>query len=477
MSTINLLAHQKELKEAWEEVLDQNRPTNWALFGYEGQTYNLMLVSKGDGGLEELQDEFQSAAIMYAFCTVSIPPSGVKRNVLINWQGEGAPVVRKGCCANHLAEVERFFKGHQLTINARSDDEVEPRAILEQLVKCCAAASIQRASDSIVDNPSAGPVSSVYQRVQPQKDVTSMSEREKFWQQQQEEEKRRAKEEKKNMEQRQRNLKDEELRRETNAAKAREEKYRQDSIEKTANGHNGRKASSGSVKKIDTSMWEKQIAAAEKEGKPAIPLPSQKVMRKKNIGGVSAVFENQKPAEPTASTNKNNVPGKIVIPKFENKPVEKTVIQMPQKTEDKEYSYTKNLLTENRRESLDTGNNHEEEQDWEEEPLEEPPTKIPDPLVDAMVEQGIIPMVPQTPATNTISASSQPEPEPEPTVPLDKGQCARALYDYRAADDTEISFDPNDIISNIDQIDEGWWQGVAPDGMFGLFPANYVELI
>nr|XP_045582822.1 drebrin-like protein A isoform X1 [Procambarus clarkii] len=57
------------------------------------------------------------------------------------------------------------------------------------------------------------------------------------------------------------------------------------------------------------------------------------------------------------------------------------------------------------------------------------------------------------------------------------GLCARALYDYQAADDTEITFDPAEIITNIDQIDEGWWQGVGPDGMFGLFPANYVELI
>ncbi|KAG8232399.1 hypothetical protein J437_LFUL016177 [Ladona fulva] len=59
----------------------------------------------------------------------------------------------------------------------------------------------------------------------------------------------------------------------------------------------------------------------------------------------------------------------------------------------------------------------------------------------------------------------------------DYGLTARALYDYQAADATEISFDPNDIITNIDQIDEGWWQGVGPDGSFGLFPANYVELL
>ena len=44
-------------------------------------------------------------------------------------------------------------------------------------------------------------------------------------------------------------------------------------------------------------------------------------------------------------------------------------------------------------------------------------------------------------------------------------------------DDTEISFDPGEIITNIQQIDEGWWRGQSPDGRFGLFPANYVELI
>jgi drebrin-like protein len=58
------------------------------------------------------------------------------------------------------------------------------------------------------------------------------------------------------------------------------------------------------------------------------------------------------------------------------------------------------------------------------------------------------------------------------------GMKARALYDYQAADETEITFDPGDIITHIDQIDEGWWQGLGPDGRtYGLFPANYVEII
>lgn len=61
--------------------------------------------------------------------------------------------------------------------------------------------------------------------------------------------------------------------------------------------------------------------------------------------------------------------------------------------------------------------------------------------------------------------------------PNNEGMKAKALYDYQAADDTEITFDPGDIITHIDAIDEGWWQGLGPDGTYGLFPANHVEVI
>lgn len=43
-----------------------------------------------------------------------------------------------------------------------------------------------------------------------------------------------------------------------------------------------------------------------------------------------------------------------------------------------------------------------------------------------------------------------------------------------AADD-EISFDPDDKITNIEKVDEGWWTGTC-HGKNGLFPANYVQL-
>uniref|UniRef100_A0A8C5PWH7 Cortactin n=1 Tax=Leptobrachium leishanense TaxID=445787 RepID=A0A8C5PWH7_9ANUR len=57
----------------------------------------------------------------------------------------------------------------------------------------------------------------------------------------------------------------------------------------------------------------------------------------------------------------------------------------------------------------------------------------------------------------------------------DLGTTAIALYDYQAAGDDEISFDPDDIITNIEMIDDGWWRGLCKEH-YGLFPANYVEL-
>jgi len=84
-----------------------------------------------------------------------------------------------------------------------------------------------------------------------------------------------------------------------------------------------------------------------------------------------------------------------------------------------------------------------------------------------------------------------PEPEPEVAAaddaPADDvpeasaeaagdGPNAKALYDYQATGDDEVTFDPDEIITDIEQVDEGWWIGTVR-GHRGLFPANYVEMI
>ncbi|KAK5871332.1 hypothetical protein PBY51_004217 [Eleginops maclovinus] len=59
----------------------------------------------------------------------------------------------------------------------------------------------------------------------------------------------------------------------------------------------------------------------------------------------------------------------------------------------------------------------------------------------------------------------------------ERQMCVRALYDYQAEDESEISFEPGDIIKEVETVDKAWWRGWSKDGRQGLFPANYVETI
>ncbi|ORX51049.1 hypothetical protein BCR36DRAFT_583117 [Piromyces finnis] len=50
-------------------------------------------------------------------------------------------------------------------------------------------------------------------------------------------------------------------------------------------------------------------------------------------------------------------------------------------------------------------------------------------------------------------------------------------YDYEPQEENEIALVEGEIIKNIIQLDEGWWQGENSKGEIGLFPSNYVELM
>ncbi|KAK6012085.1 SH3 domain protein, partial [Ostertagia ostertagi] len=59
--------------------------------------------------------------------------------------------------------------------------------------------------------------------------------------------------------------------------------------------------------------------------------------------------------------------------------------------------------------------------------------------------------------SNAPAASAAKIPQYEvPPCDVTEGLRAIALWDYQAADGTEISFDPDDIITEIDQLTSGW---------------------
>ncbi|XP_055970748.1 nebulette isoform X2 [Sorex fumeus] len=54
----------------------------------------------------------------------------------------------------------------------------------------------------------------------------------------------------------------------------------------------------------------------------------------------------------------------------------------------------------------------------------------------------------------------------------------RAMYDYSAQDEDEVSFRDGDYIVNVQPIDDGWMYGtVQRTGKTGMLPANYIEFV
>ncbi|EDQ88359.1 uncharacterized protein MONBRDRAFT_37542 [Monosiga brevicollis MX1] len=341
--SIDLSTNSAELTEAYNAVCSDNETTSWLIADYKGKTDTLKIYDTGDGDFDEFAEEFNGSKVQYGFCRVKDPNTGIFKFVLVNWSGEGAPVLRKGTCANHVRDVANFFHGAHVTINARNEDDLDTDTVLKKVEKASGAnySSREKARPEFANTNTSGPVGSTYKNAYQAEGLASASERGQFWEEQQAEERARA-------------------------------------------------------------------AALE----------AQQAEEQQRIDAERRQLEQQSEERRAAMNAANPEPEPAPEPAYEPEP----------------------------------------------EPAYEPE---PEPAYEPEPEPAYEPEQAQDGAY---------EAEPESVYAEDLGLRAVALYDYQAQEEGELTFDPDDIITNIDQIDEGWWQG-AFNGQFGLFPANYVQLL
>ncbi|XP_033476004.1 drebrin-like b isoform X2 [Epinephelus lanceolatus] len=452
---VNLSKNGPALTAAFKEVVDEKSNTNWALFTYEGNSNDIRLAEKGDGGLEELVEELNSGKVMYAFCRVQDPNSGLPKYVLINWTGEGVKDARKGICANHVSSMANFLKGAHVTINARAEEDVEPEVIMQKVAKASGAnySFHKEASSRFQDSGPQGPVGSVYQKTNAMSEIRKTN-KDNFWAQAEKEEEKRRQEERRKADEERQKLEKERKDREAKEAMQRDKRDKE-------------RATQIDQQKKYQQQQEAESKEQERQHLEAASLISQRAvnpreMFKQRERGITPSDSDVPSAAPASPQ-----PGRLQSP-FLSKPVyESERASSPQRQASPVPAGSASPVRATEPD-VDDGQSRCEYDEQEAAP-QEPRCEEEAPAANSYVQETAVEEPAQVEETNSYEVT------PEETS--DRGICARALYDYQAADDTEISFDPDDIITGIEMIDEGWWRGYGPDGHFGMFPANYVELV
>ncbi len=121
------------IRQAYEGVLSGS--SDYLILTYDrGLSSNdLKVQESGSGSLEDVAEGLSDGRMQYAFARVTDANSGLPKFVLVNWCGEGVPESRKGLFASHAAEVARFFRTAHVTVQARTEADVEPALILRKV--------------------------------------------------------------------------------------------------------------------------------------------------------------------------------------------------------------------------------------------------------------------------------------------------------------------------------------------------------
>ncbi|KAL0872175.1 hypothetical protein ABMA27_004582 [Loxostege sticticalis] len=551
---INLDKHREALIAAWKDVLDEKTDTDWALFGYDGMSNDLKFVSKGDGGLTELIDDFNSGKIQYAFLKVDVPNGSIPKCVLINWQGEGAPTVRKGTCANHIKHVAQFFTGFHLQMHARTEDDLDEKVILDKLSKAGSAFNFKSSRPD--ELPPSGPVGTAYQKVNPVQEINSR-ERDQFWMKEEQEEKKRVEAERKRREEEKRKA-EEDVRRRDESEAARRAKAEQEKVvspeaqspggvdaealrrarsaearalcnstaaaralfqQNLAQGQRTAPKSPSSVpeKPIRSSVIAQRINTFSQAQNPS-PQPTSPVKSPLKLDPTPPQDETQEQPKTSPLKNIDKIKLSLESPsQIQYEPIIDPSVDLSPSTETEPSSFSainyaefkdnsyrdiqpdlkqsepmikQNILENDMFDASYSSSNENDDDDSDNKfstikrsPYSKNNIAEENGRTELSRQNTVIENVnyKKENGTTTLDDVSPEGMEEEGTIyedlDDDPGLTARALYDYQAADESEITFDPGDIITHIEQIDAGWWQGLGPHGVFGLFPANYVELL
>ncbi|XP_029303845.1 drebrin isoform X2 [Cottoperca gobio] len=223
---VNLGKNRLDLLTAYQDVIDETSDTDWALYAYEDESDDLILASSGGGGLAEITLTFDSARVMYGFCSLKDPAAALPRYILINWVGDDVPDARKCACASHVATIANFLQGVEVTINASSLEDIDASAIGQRLTNGTAVVASPVLSRLRTREEEHKDVGTVYEKTNAEVEMKKIN-REEFWEQAKREEEVRKEDEKKRAAEERQRFDEERMELERKEQESREQRYRE----------------------------------------------------------------------------------------------------------------------------------------------------------------------------------------------------------------------------------------------------------
>jgi hypothetical protein len=459
-----------DIRSAYDQVL--SGAADYLILTYEKASNDLKVQTVEQGSLDDALFDFSSGRIQYGFIRVVDPNSKLPKFVLINWCGEGVPESRKGLFTSHAATVAQYMKNYHVSINARREDDLDSKGIMKKVTD--SSGSKYSAAGQSANTQVGGriePVGSSYKPIGTP-DVRGMQ----------------------------------------SGAKA-------EPIQSVGTAYTPARNELAQLRSGNTP------AAAAVPSPPPAPraMPAAAAPSSTSssfapkVGGIvgastpapapsrPADFSSSRPAvAPPASgpakpdeDDRIKPVGTAYVPvslgkpgKLGNRyPFGGTQQQSTPAAAPAPRAVSSGLTWSQRQEKAKKEKEEEEARsakgaaigagagvamasvagagiaatrDEEEDAAPPPP---PPPPMPSSNDESV------SHVTNDMQSIKLEAPAPA-TSSSSKGLQAVAVYEYAAAEDNEISFAEGDTITGIEQVDEGWWSGIAPNGQEGLFPAT-----
>jgi drebrin-like protein len=137
------IGNEEEANALIKKLRNNEDPTDWVLFGYEGASNVVLPVASGEGGVEELKTALKPEEINYGMVRVYDCYDGhtTTKFVLILWVGEQVKIMRKARITTHKGAVLSFLGQYHVDISCSNPNEINQEIIMTAVQKASGTAN------------------------------------------------------------------------------------------------------------------------------------------------------------------------------------------------------------------------------------------------------------------------------------------------------------------------------------------------